>query len=47
MGQDEANNEEWQNLLQRKKPNLPELRPVLDNLIELADRYLPLHELKM
>ena len=33
--------------MNKKRANLPEFKPIQDNLSELVDRYLPLHELKM
>ena len=37
---------EWQMLMEKKKPKLPELRPHLESMHELIERYLPLHSLK-
>ena len=34
-------------MISLKRPNLPELRPLLEPLQEVTDRYLPLYELRM
>ena len=39
--------EQWQQIFSRKKQNLPELRPLLEPLGEIIDKYVPLYELKM
>ena len=30
-----------------KKQNLPELKPLMEPLAEIIDKYVPLHQLKM
>ena len=39
--------EQWQQIFSRKKQNLPELKPLLEPLGEIIDKYVPLYELKM